>query len=385
MPSLIGNKPNQVPSNGDLGTMAFQDANAVNITGGSISGNLNSSGINIDSNTFVIDATNNRVGVGIASPTVPLDVNGIIKMPNNTAFQFNDSTGTARNTLFLNGTNNLQIQNNVNNGSIDQLVFGTGAYTWTAGGSERMRITSTGNVGIGTTSSDLFARGYGRILNINSASSSAIEINAATGSSSVIDMGVNGTRSLAIITDGSVPKIASVGALPLAFETNSAERMRLDSSGNLGLGVTPSAWGASRYAIDMGSNAYVGGTALSHLTNNVYFNGTNFIYKTTATSGMYQIAGNAHQWYSAASGTAGNAITFTQAMTLDASGNLLVGTTTSGASKLVVNSDSIQVNTAKTPASASATGTTGQIAWDSNYVYVCVATNTWKRTALSTW
>ena len=37
MPSLIGNKPNQVPSNGDLGTLAFQDANAVNITGGVLS------------------------------------------------------------------------------------------------------------------------------------------------------------------------------------------------------------------------------------------------------------------------------------------------------------------------------------------------------------
>jgi hypothetical protein len=34
MPSLIGNKPSQVPSNGDLGTLAFQDSNAVNITGG---------------------------------------------------------------------------------------------------------------------------------------------------------------------------------------------------------------------------------------------------------------------------------------------------------------------------------------------------------------
>ena len=38
-----------------------------------------------------------------------------------------------------------------------------------------------------------------------------------------------------------------------------------------------------------------------------------------------------------------------------------------------------------TPASASATGTTGDIVWDSNYIYVCVATNTWKRTALTTW
>jgi hypothetical protein len=112
--------------------------------------------------------------------------------------------------------------------------------------------------------------------------------------------------------------------------------MRLDTSGNLGLGVTPSAWGASRSAIDMGANAYVGGTALSHLTNNVFFNGTNFIYKTTAATGMYQIAGAAHQWYSAASGTAGNAITFTQAMTLDASGNLGIGTA-SPAQKLDVN------------------------------------------------
>jgi len=39
----------------------------------------------------------------------------------------------------------------------------------------------------------------------------------------------------------------------------------------------------------------------------------------------------------------------------------------------------------KTPASAAAAGTTGTIAWDTNYIYVCVATNTWKRAALSTW
>ena len=39
----------------------------------------------------------------------------------------------------------------------------------------------------------------------------------------------------------------------------------------------------------------------------------------------------------------------------------------------------------KTPASAGATGTTGTITWDANYIYVCTATNTWKRTAISTW
>ena len=43
------------------------------------------------------------------------------------------------------------------------------------------------------------------------------------------------------------------------------------------------------------------------------------------------------------------------------------------------------VSTTSTPASATASGTTGTIAWDSSYIYVCTATNTWKRTAISTW
>ena len=39
----------------------------------------------------------------------------------------------------------------------------------------------------------------------------------------------------------------------------------------------------------------------------------------------------------------------------------------------------------KTPASASATGTTGTITWDASYIYICTATDTWKRVAISTW
>ena len=37
------------------------------------------------------------------------------------------------------------------------------------------------------------------------------------------------------------------------------------------------------------------------------------------------------------------------------------------------------------PASATATGTTGQIAWDASYIYICTGTNQWKRVAVSTW
>ncbi len=47
--------------------------------------------------------------------------------------------------------------------------------------------------------------------------------------------------------------------------------------------------------------------------------------------------------------------------------------------------DSVIVPTSKTPASASATGTQGQIAWDANYIYVCTATDTWVRAAIATW
>jgi hypothetical protein len=47
--------------------------------------------------------------------------------------------------------------------------------------------------------------------------------------------------------------------------------------------------------------------------------------------------------------------------------------------------DRIRILTAKTPANAGAAGVAGDICWDANFVYVCVAANTWKRAGLSTW
>ena len=73
-----------------------------------------------------------------------------------------------------------------------------------------------------------------------------------------------------------------------------------------------------------------------------------------------------------------------QAVTIDSSGRVGIGTT-SPTTLLDVNADTVRVRTARTPASASATGATGEICWDANYIYVCTATNTWKRTAIATW
>jgi hypothetical protein len=75
-----------------------------------------------------------------------------------------------------------------------------------------------------------------------------------------------------------------------------------------------------------------------------------------------------------------------EAMRIDSSARVLVGTTSdSGGALFQVNGDRIRVSTAKTPASATATGTTGEICWDASYIYVCTATNTWKRSAIATW
>jgi hypothetical protein len=50
-----------------------------------------------------------------------------------------------------------------------------------------------------------------------------------------------------------------------------------------------------------------------------------------------------------------------------------------------VTGDTLAVRTTRTPASSSAAGTTGEICWDANYVYVCTATNTWRRMPLLSW
>lgn len=82
--------------------------------------------------------------------------------------------------------------------------------------------------------------------------------------------------------------------------------------------------------------------------------------------------------------SSGDTLGTNDVLVVDSSFRIGVGTS-SPTSLLDVNSDSVRLRTAKTPASASATGDVGQICWDSNYFYVCVATNTWKRSALSTW
>jgi hypothetical protein len=110
----------------------------------------------------------------------------------------------------------------------------------------------------------------------------------------------------------------------IAFSEGGVEAMRLNASGSLGLGVTPSDWQVAVPAFESTLGIYSGRTE-SNLTTNAYFN-SSFKYIGTGLATQYQQQSGQHRWFTAASGTAGNAISFTQAMTLNASGNLLLGT-----------------------------------------------------------
>jgi hypothetical protein len=85
-----------------------------------------------------------------------------------------------------------------------------------------------------------------------------------------------------------------------------------------------------------GSIVHPGSATNFQMAMNGYVNsGGSWTYKANGFSSLYAQNAGAHAWFNAPSGTAGNAISFTQAMTLDASGNLLVGQT-SGSNKLNV-------------------------------------------------
>jgi len=212
---------------------------------------------------------------------------------------------------------------------------------------EQMRITQAGLVGIGTSSPNAkleisatteqlrltnstnrvrFTTETDGTLTIGNTSFSLITLKQNIGGGVVY----GGFQYVDTNRDFALGAASGKGVAILVNGSSTASAY-VDSSGNLGLGVTPSAWSGWGVPVFQQSNA---GTIVSNDTNAYY--GANWYYGTgsfryiqsSAASYLKQTSG-AFQFFSAASGTAGNAITFTQAMTLDASGTLLLGGTTS--------------------------------------------------------
>jgi hypothetical protein len=250
------------------------------------------------------------LGIGTSSPGAKLDV-----------YQGSAATG-------------LQVY--VNDIGTSNIVNFKG-YDNSLGTVSRMVVQANGNVGIGITSpaAKLHVSGSVNTFLLNgSGTSSNFARFTSTGGDGVL--GIESSAGGSIVTGASAyaTVLYTVGSTALQFGTNSSIKATLDASGNLGLGVTPSAWYSSFKGLDVANAAYYGnisnGTAF--ITGNTYINSSLVnIYKTSNYALRYTLATDLgqHIWQIAPSGTAGTTATFTQAMTLDASGNLLVGTTTS--------------------------------------------------------
>jgi hypothetical protein len=145
----------------------------------------------------------------------------------------------------------------------------------------------------------------------------------------------------------------TTGILQLATGATPTTAVTIDTLQNVGIGVTPSAWGTafSQKALQISSAGSISGLNAStgnqqiNMANNVYFDGTNWKYITSDGAILYtQVTAGLHQWFNASSGTAGNTVTFSERMRIDSSGNLLVGTTSNSYSgKQVISFDNASI------------------------------------------
>jgi hypothetical protein len=159
------------PSTGAFTTLSASGAFSANggVTLGDASGDaltINSSavsipnGLNFDSNTLVIDAANNRVGIGTTSPTVPLDIAGAARITGSNLSIVPSTTTSAAYLLNTNASGNFffAIDNSTGAsfgaGNYGRVIYSSAAYplAFFTNDTERMRIDSSGNVGIGTSS-----------------------------------------------------------------------------------------------------------------------------------------------------------------------------------------------------------------------------------------
>ena len=218
----------------------------------------------------------------------------------------------------------------------------------------------------------------------------SVYVRIGSGGEVNLNLGSEGSPSLYFTGDPNTG-LYSPGADQVALSTNGVQRINIEADGDINIDSGGVFYDATNNRLAIGTTSP--GTKFH--VEETETSGTNTAIQriTTASGGSFNIrcsdlASAAPDW-EILTGNSEEIIfspSSSEAARLDGSGRLLVGTSSnSGGALLQVNGDRIRVATAKTPASASDTGTAGEICWDASYVYVCTATNTWKRAALSTW
>ena len=192
--------------------------------------------------------------------------------------------------------------------------------------SEIARFTSTG-LGIGTSSpkEKLDSRGAAVFSGDNTTGTNAYGTAAGLLLSTSSD---NTTARITAVSNGA----NSVSLVLRSLSSGSAvDAVTINPSGNLGLGVTPSAWNSDYKAFNYGSTGLVYGRVSTQevaFGTNWYRNSAgSFLYSATGFASYYAQLSSAHIWYTAPSGTAGTAATFTERMRLNADGYWLLGST----------------------------------------------------------
>ena len=284
---------------------------------------------------LTFDGTN--LGVGTSSAQSKLHIASVGADGTATA-RLQGNRGTDGQVGVLNFSNRLDISggyiigaisvNRAGDDNTGEMLFSTALGASTP--SERMRLNSTG-LGIGTSSPTQKLEVIGNQIRFSNSGNAAyygyIAHDAAT-------------------TGANLYNVATASGGGHQFQRGGTTQLNLDPAGNLGLGVTPSAWGSGFSVLQLESKAaLVGNNGATYLGNNWYSNaGSKYI--GTSQAALYGMSLGTHAWYNAPSGTAGDPIAFTQAMTLTAGGNLLVGTTsvpnTSGTDGVaLINNDGV--------------------------------------------
>jgi hypothetical protein len=312
---------------GDAGLTYNKTTDLLSVGAATITGDLT-----VDTSTLKVDSANNRVGVATTTPGCRVDIVSDSNTSLAPVLRVNSNNVAVNTALAYDGlvaSNILNLQSGTSQGIIFNTNAGTERYriasdgvaTWSNVGGvagTAMTLNSTG-LGVGRTPSYRFQASSG-----TKATTAAIATVGGITTTDADDFGI----FFRIKTDATATnRYAAISSFDNGSGNGPRDLVLQDLGGNVGISVTPSAWAAGTKAFQVGNTAALWNLSSGlYLSNNRFYDGANK-YIITGAATAYEQSSGSHVWLNAPSGTAGNAITFTQAMTLDASGNLLVGTT----------------------------------------------------------